>query len=214
MNHVLILAGLLSLTIAAGYMLKAKHLKRMLAYSSLEIMGLVAIATGVGGAGYFAALLLVVLHSFTKAGLFYQMGQLSRVLNTFKLDECGRYMNLYPAGAMVLLTGMVCILAIPPSGMFISELMIFRGLVLNDQWFVLIAVIVLLCFIVYAMSIRIMHITFSGPRIENNTVLPGKLNPAETISQFVFFGLVILMCFYQPPFLADLINRSFEMLPK
>jgi len=214
MNHVLILAGLLSLTIAAGYMLKAKHLKRMLAYSSLENMGLVAIAIGVGGAGYYAALLLLVLHSFTKSGLFYQMGQLSRVLHTFKLDETGRYMNLYPAGAMVLLTGMVCVLAIPPSGMFISELMIFRGLVLNDQWFVLIAAIVLLCFIIYAMSIRIMHITFSGPRIINDSVLPGKVNPAETISQFVFFGIVIVMCFYQPVFLVDLINQSVAMLPK
>jgi hydrogenase-4 component F len=123
-------------------------------------------------------------------------------------------MNLYPAGAMVLLTGMVCILAIPPSGMFISELMIFRGLVLNNQWFVLIAVIVLLCFIIYAMSIRIMHITFSGPRIENDSVLPGKVNPAEAITQFVFFGIVIMMCFFQPPFLVDIIYRSFEMLPK
>jgi hydrogenase-4 component F len=214
MNHVLILAGLLSLTIAAGYMLKAKHLKRMLAYSSLENMGLVAIATGVGGAGYYAALLLLVLHSLTKSGLFYQMGQLSRVLRTFRLDECGRYMNLYPAGAMVLLTGMVCILAIPPSGMFISELMIFRGLVMNEQWFVLVASIVLLCFIIYAMSIRIMHITFSGPRIENNTVLPGKVNPVETVTQFVFFGIVIVMCFYQPAFLADLINQSLSILPR
>lgn len=214
MNHVLILAGLLSLLIAAGYMLKAKHLKRMLAYSSLENMGLVAIAVGVGGAGYYAALLLLVLHSFTKSSLFYQMGQLSRVLHTFRLDECGRYMNLYPAGAMVLLTGMICILAIPPSGMFISEFMIFKGLVLNDQWFVLIVTIVLLCFIIYAMSIRIMHITFSGPRIENNVVLPGKVNPVETISQFVFLGIVIVMCFYQPPFLVNLINQSFTMLPK
>lgn len=214
MNHVLIMAGLLSLLIAAGYMLKAKHLKRMLAYSSLENMGLVAIAVGVGGAGYYAALLLLVLHSFTKSSLFYQMGQLSRVLHTFRLDECGRYMNLYPAGAMVILTGMICILAIPPSGMFISELMIFKGLVLNDQWFVLIATIVLLCFVIYAMSIRIMHITFSGPRTENNTVLPGKVNPVETISQFVLLGIVIVMCFYQPPFLVDLINQSFSMLPE
>jgi len=130
------------------------------------------------------------------------------------LDECGRYMNLYPAGAMVLLTGMVCILAIPPSGMFISEFMIFRGLVLNGQWFVLIATIILLCFIIYAMSIRIMHISFSGPRTEDNAVMPGKVNPAETISQFVFLGMVIVMCFYQPPFLVDLINQSFAMLPK
>jgi len=79
---------------------------------------------------------------------------------------------------------------------------------------VLIAVIILLCFIVYAMSIRIMHITFSGPRIENDSVLPGKVNPAETISQFVFLGIVIVMCFYQPAFLVDLINQSFAMLPK
>ena len=50
----------------------------MLAYSSLENMGLVAIALGVGGFGYYAALLLIVLHSFTKASLFYQMGQFSQ----------------------------------------------------------------------------------------------------------------------------------------
>ena len=98
--------------------------------------------------------------------------------------------------------------------MFISELMIFRGLVVNDQWFVLIATIVLLCFIIYAMSIRIMHITFSGPRIETDLVLPGKVNPSETISQFVFFSIVIVMCLYQPPFLVDLINQSFALLPK
>jgi len=126
MNNVLILSGMLSILIAAGYMLKAKHLKRMLAYSSLENMGLVAIAVGIGGVGYYAALLLLVLHSLTKSSLFYQMGQLSRILHTFKLDECGRYMKLYPAGALVLLTGMVCILAIPPSGLFITEIMIFK----------------------------------------------------------------------------------------
>jgi NADH:ubiquinone oxidoreductase subunit 4 (subunit M) len=98
--------------------------------------------------------------------------------------------------------------------MFISEIMIFKGLVLNNQWVVLIVAIILLCFIIYAMSIRIMHITFSRPRTESNMELPGKVNPAETISQFLFLGIVIVMCFYQPPFLVDLINQSFSMLPK
>jgi hydrogenase-4 component F len=214
MNHVLILAGLLSLLVAAGYMLKAKHLKRMLAYSSLENMGLVAIAVGVGGHGYYAALLLIVLHSFAKSSLFYQMGQLHRILHTFKLDDCGRYMKLYPAGAMVLLTGMVSVLAIPPSGMFISELMIFRGLVANSQWFVLVAVIILLCFVVYAMSTRIMHITFSDPRDAAGKQLPGNVRPVETVSQFLLLAIVILICFYQPPFLTDLINQSTAMLPR
>jgi hydrogenase-4 component F len=214
MNNVLILSGMLSLLIAAGYMLKAKHLKRMLAYSSLENMGLVAIAIGVGGIGYYAALLLLVLHTLTKSSLFYQMGQLSRILHTFRLDECGRYMKLYPAGALVLLIGMVCILAIPPSGLFISEILIFKGLVFNNQWFVMIAIIILLCFVIYAMSTRIMHIIFSDPRGEILTGPPDKVNPAEAISQFAFLGLVIIMCFYQPPFIVDLINQSIAFLPK
>ena len=176
-------------------------------------MGLVAIAVGVGGIGYYAALLLLVLHSLTKSSLFYQMGQLSRVLHTFKLDECGRYMKLYPAGALILIVGMICILAIPPSGMFITEFLIFKGLVFNDQWFILITAILLLCFVIYAMSIRIMHIVFSDPRNELSLRPPDNVNAAETISQFLFLGLVVIMCFYQPPFLVDLINQSFASLP-
>ncbi len=214
MNHVLILAGLLSLLISAGYMLKAKHLKRMLAYSSLENMGLVAIALGAGGAGYYAALLLIVLHSLAKSSLFYQMGQLHRVLHTFKLDDCGRYMKLYPAGAMVLLTGTICILAIPPSGMFISELMLFRGLAANGQWFALITAIILLGFVIYAMSTRVMHITFSDPRDEGKLQTPGTVNPVESVSQFLLLAIVIVLCFYQPPFLVDMIDQSVSMLPR
>jgi hydrogenase-4 component F len=211
MNHVLILSGILSLLIAAGYMLKAKHLKRMLAYSSLENMGLVAIAVGMGGVGYYAAFLLLVLHSLSKSSLFYQMGQLSRVLHTFKLDDCGRYMKLYPAGALVLIMGMICILAIPPSGLFIGEFMIFKAMVINNQWFVLVGVLLLLCFVIYAMSTRIMHIVFSNPRKENNQNPPEIINPVETISQFIFLGIVMVICFYQPPFLVDLINQSISV---
>ncbi len=214
MNHVLVLAGLLSLLVSAGYMLKAKHLKRMLAYSSLENMGLVAIALGTGKYGYYAALLLIVLHSLAKSSLFYQMGQLSRILHTFRLDESGRYMKLYPAGAMVLLTGMICILAIPPSGMFISEFLIFKAMVSNGQWFVLATTIILLCFVIYAMSTRIMHVNFSSPRNGTELKMPGKVSPAETVSQFVLLTLVIMICFYQPPFLVTLINNSIALLPR
>lgn len=214
MNSVLIIAGMLSLLVAAGYMLKAKHLKRMLAYSSLENMGLVAIAIGVGGIGYYAGVLLLVLHSLAKSSLFFQMGQLSRVLHTFKLDNCGRYMKLHPSGAMVLLLGMICILALPPSGLFITEFMIFRGMAENNQWVLMIAAFVLLCFVVYAMSTRFMHILFSNPRGENENSEPGKVKGVETVSQFILLGFVVLMCFFQPSFLSDLINHGISLLPK
>jgi hydrogenase-4 component F len=186
----------------------------MLAYSSLENMGLVAIALGVGGIGYYAAMLLMVLHSFTKASLFYHMGQFSRVLHTFRLDDCGRYMKLYPAGGLVLIIGLFCILAIPPSGLFITELMIFKAMIFNDQWFVLIATALLLCCTIYALSTRVMHIVYSNPRNNNEEQAPGNVNPAETISQFILLGIVIVLCFYQPPFMVDLINQSVAGLPK
>jgi hydrogenase-4 component F len=212
MNHVLIISGILSILISSGYMLKAKHMKRMLAYSSLENMGLAAIALGIGGAGYYAAFLLIVLHSLTKASLFFHMGQFSRVLHTFRLDDCGRYMKLHPPGGLILLIGLFGILAIPPSGLFISEILIFKSLVINNQWFVLITVAILLCCIIYALSTRIMHIIFSEPRTVQLKE-PGLVKPAETISQFVLLGIVIIMCFYQPPVLTDLINQSIAGLP-
>lgn len=212
MNSVLILAGLLSLLIAAGYMLKAKHLKRMLAYSSLENMGLVAIAVGTGGTGYYAALLLIVLHTFTKSSLFYQMGQLSRVLHTFRLDESGNYMKLYPAGSLVLLLGLVCILAIPPSGLFKAEFMIFMGMVVEGQWIVLVPAVILLCFVIYAMATRFMHINFSDPR-NNAAPVPEKISRWEPVSQFVLLGIVVILCFWQPRPLIDIINQTVAVLP-
>lgn len=214
MNHILILSGILSILVSAGYMLKAKHLKRMLAYSSLENMGMVAIALGVGGIGYYAALFLLVLHSFTKASLFFHMGQFSRVLHTYKLDESGRYMKLYPAGGLVLIIGLFCILAIPPSGLFITELMIFKALVANNQWLVLISTAILLCCIIYALSTRIMHIVYSNPRHNYEVREPGIVNPVETISQFILLGIVIILCFYQPHSLVEMINQSIAGLPK
>lgn len=214
MNNVLIISGILSLLISAGYMLKVKHIKRMLAYSSLENMGLAAIALGVGGKGYYAAFLLLVLHSFTKSSLFFHMGQLKRVLHTFNLDLSGRYMKLYPAGGLVMILGVICILAIPPSGLFISEFLIFKAMVLNGQWIVLTAAAILLSSVIYAMSIRVMHIVFSAPRQIIEDPGDGKpVNRIESISQFILLALVIIMCIYQPPVMIDLINNSIAGLP-
>jgi len=213
MNHVLLLSGFLSLLISAGYMLKAKHNKRMLAYSSLENMGIVAIALGMGGIGYYAAILHVILHSFAKAGLFYQMGQSYKVMGTYNLDESGNYMNHYPAGATALLLGLLCITAIPPSGMFISELLMFKAMVANGDYLYMAVAAILLCFVLYALLTRVLHIVFSQPR--TNSGKPGeKVNAWQTVSQYILFGLVIVICFTQPGFLRDMIRDIIQNLPK
>ena len=213
MNHVLIISGVLSLVVSAGYMLKAKHNKRMLAYSSLENMGIVAIALGIGGIGYYAAVLHIVLHSFTKAGLFYQIGQSYKVMGTYQLDESGNYMNLYPAGATALLLGFLCITAIPPSGMFISELYVMKALVWTNSWWLLAVFALLLCFVMYALVTRVLHIVYSQPREKPLHELQ-KVNPWQTVTQYILFGMVIFICFAQPSPFRELINSIIQSLPK
>lgn len=213
MNRVLIFSGVLSLLVSAGYMLKAKHNKRMLAYSSMENMGIVAIALGVGGIGYYAAILHILLHSLTKAGLFYQMGQSYKVMGTYQLDESGNYIKLFPAGAAALLLGLLCITAIPPSGMFISELYLLKAMVINGNYVYLIIVSILLCFVMYALLTRVLHIVYSQPR--TTVKIPaGKINPWQTVTQFALFGIVIFICFVQPAALRDVINEIISGLPK
>ncbi len=213
MNGVLILSGVLSLLIATGYMLKAKHNKRMLAYSSLENMGIVAIGLGVGGIGYYAAILHIVLHSFTKAGLFYQIGLSHKVMGTYKLDESGNYMRLYPAGATALLLGLIAITAIPPSGMFISELYLFKAIIRGGDYWLMAIVALLLCYVLYALVTRLLHILFSMPR-ERVFYEPVRLSFWPSVSQYLLFGLVILVCFYQPPIFREIIDSILQSLPR
>lgn len=214
MSNVFLISGVLSLLVAAGYMLKAKHNKRMLAYSTLENMGVVAIALGVGGVGYYAAILHLIFHSFTKASLFFQIGQSYRVMKTLKLNQSGEYLKLFPAGGLVLLLGLVCITAIPPSGLFITEFYILQALVSSGKWIVLIPMLFLICFVVYAMATRFFHILYSKP-IENPHQFDSiEVKPIETLSQYILLGMVVFFCFYQPNFLTDFVKDALGMLGK
>ena len=87
-------------------------------------------------------------------------------------------------------------------------------MVFNDQWFVLIISIILLCFVVYAMSTRVMHIIFSEPRTLPDSFTSTSVKSIEAVSQFILLGTVIILCFWQPQFLTDLINQSISILSK
>jgi hydrogenase-4 component F len=141
------------------------------------------------------------------------MGQSYKVMGTYKLDQSGNYMNLYPAGATALLLGFLCITAIPPSGMFISELYLLKALVMSDNWWLLIVVALLLCFVLYALVTRVLHIVYSQPR-EKPLHDPQQVNPWQTLTQYILFGMVIFICFAQPAPFRELIQSIIQALPK
>jgi len=214
MNNVLIFVGILSLFVASGYMLKARHNKRMLAYSSLENVGIVTIAMGLGSTGYFVAILHLILHSFTKSSLFFQIGQSFRVFGSYRVAESGNYLKLHPTGALVLILGLLCITAIPPSGMFITEFLLIKSLIFSGKWIILGLLVLFLCFVLYGMATRFFHLLYSKPVEEVVNFKPEKISFTESISQFVFLGIVVALCFYQPTFLTQYIQDALLPLTK
>ncbi|MES2389843.1 MAG: proton-conducting transporter membrane subunit [Bacteroidota bacterium] len=210
MNHVLMINAVLCILFAAVYIMRVKNYKRLLAYSSMEHGGIALLAVSAGGVGYYAAVLHLVLHSLTKAGLFYQIGQVKRMFQGKNFDRVGDYMRLNPWGGSVLLLGFICVIAMPPSGLFISEFMTFKALLDKGYTYVFIGVVLLLTIVLYGMGRSFMKLLFA-PLPEGVTY--NKISPWESISQLVLLGAVIYMGVHPPEVITEFIKHSVNTLP-
>lgn len=211
-QNVLMIAGILSIAMSAVQLLQIKHFKRMFAFSSLEHMGIVAIGLAVGGIGYYAAILQIVFHSFAKASLFYQIGQVHSIYKSYWIKDVGNYFKVNPAGSLALIFGFISILAMPPSGLFISELLIFKGLFQTKQIAIAIIILILLSVIIFVFARHILRLLFSQDYENKIDISMVKINPVETISQYVFLGLIVYLGIFPPDFFSELINKTISIL--
>ncbi len=212
-NLVIGIAAFLSIFIATVYMVKVKNIKRMMAYSSIEHTGLVMLGIAAGGIGYYAAILHVILHAFVKSSLFFQFTQLYRVFQTKSIYYVGNYFKYNPAGAMVLLLGFISATAMPPSGLFVSEFMIFRSLFEAHQIILLIAVLLLLTMIIWAFGKNVFKMLFIPPVGFDDSHVP-VISPWESSTQFFLLALAVYLGLNPPAEFVQLINESVMMLPK
>lgn len=205
----LIATALITLFISTVYMVKIKNIKRMWAYSSIEHSSLVCLGIAFGPIGAYFAILHLVMHSFVKAGLFLHFTQIWRVYKTKAIDEMGGYLELNPFGAVVLLLGMLSVTAVPPSGLFMSELGIFGVLLGSGQWFVFVLLVLFLTVLIWACIKATLRLIFLPCTRELN---PGKIAWWEPISQLALFCLTIYIGYAQPAFLCDLIREAASLL--
>lgn len=126
-DRTLIAIGLFSLVVAALFLLGTRDFKRMLAYSSVEHMGILALAAGLGAPGLWAALFHVWSNSLTKGSLFLSAGNIRRAAGARTMDEVGGMAALTPVSAGMFVAGMFAVTALPPFGPFFSELRIVRA---------------------------------------------------------------------------------------
>ena len=117
--------GLVSLIFASFMLYRRRDIKRMFAYSSIEHMGIITFAFGMGGPlANFAGLLHMTMHSLTKSAIFFAVGHIAQVKGTQKIADMGGLTETHPVLGWGLVLGVIAIAGLPPLGIFMSEFLV------------------------------------------------------------------------------------------
>src|SRR6478736_6823946 len=156
--------GLVSVVFAAFMLYRRRDIKRLFAYSSIEHMGIIVFAFGMGGPlANFAGLLHMVMHSLTKSAIFYAVGHISQIKGTQRISRIRGLTVTHPALGWGLVVGVVAIAGLPPLGIFMSEFLIVSS-TFARQPLLAIALVFGLLLAFGALTLRLTSVAFGEPR--------------------------------------------------
>lgn len=184
----------------------------MFAYSGIEHMGLVVLGLCAGGIGVYAAILHVILHTLVKPALFLQYNQVYWVYQSKSIYDVGNYFKYNKTGAVLLLLGFISATAMPPSGLFISEFLIFQSLFQAHHIVILAAVLIFLTMIIWGFGTNIFKLLFTPPLTINETRIP-KISGYESLSQYILLGLAVYFAYNPPAQFVTLLQDAVKILP-
>jgi hydrogenase-4 component F len=189
--------GLVSLVFAAFMLYRRRDIKRLFAYSSIEHMGIIVFAFGMGGPlANFAGLLHMVMHSLTKSAIFYAVGHISQIKGTQRINRIRGLTVTHPALGWGLVVGVVAIAGLPPLGIFMSEFLVVSSTFARQPLLAIVLVFgILLAF--GALLLRLTSVAFGEPR--------GSTGAAEAsyVPMFAHLSLVLIAGIYLPaPFVV------------
>jgi hydrogenase-4 component F len=160
----LVASGLLSIVTAAVFIFMQKDFKRLLAYSSIEHMGIIALALGVfTPLSVFGALFHMINHSITKSMLFLTSGSLLHKYKTKQIDRITGVLKLLPVSGTVFFLGLLAIAGTPPFGVFASELSVLKALFDDDRLLTGILTAILLALVFAGMAYTIFEMFLGDP---------------------------------------------------
>jgi len=137
-SYIMMGFGMLSFSVAGILLHRQRDIKRMFSYSSIEHMGLMTFAFGLGGPlATFGALLHMIVHSLTKSAIFITVGHAAHIAGTQKISEIRGLIKTQPAVGWTFLLGTVAIAGFPPFGVFTSEFLLFTATIKSMPWLVM-----------------------------------------------------------------------------
>ena len=188
--------GLLSVTLAAFFLWRQRDIKRLFAYSSIEHMGIITFAFGMGGPiANFAALLHMTVHSLTKSAIFFAVGHAAQKTGSQLIENIRGLVTVSPTIGWGLMLGSLAILGMPPFGVFASEFLILTTAMKQQPW----ATPLLL------LALGIAFAAIFGkvqPMVFGETTAKRLPHPPALLPVFVHLGIVLMLGLYVPPYLA------------
>ncbi|HTM74385.1 MAG TPA: hydrogenase 4 subunit F [Pseudolabrys sp.] len=188
----MVIMGLISCLFAAFMLYRRRDIKRMFAYSSIEHMGIIVFAFGMGGAlANFAGLLHMTMHSLTKSAIFFAVGHIAQVKGTQKIADMGGLTVSNPVLGWGLVLGVVAIAGLPPLGIFMSEFLVLSSTFAREPWLAIILALGILVAL-GGLFLRLNTIAFGAPRG------PTAKAEASYVPMFTHLALVFMAGIYMP----------------
>jgi hydrogenase-4 component F len=198
--------GLLTVVVPAFYLSRQKDVKRLFGYSSIEHMGLITFAFGMGGpVASFAGLLHMTVHSLTKSAIFFAVGHAAQMAGTQIIADIKGLLRQSPTIGWGLMLGSLAILGMPPFGVFTSEFMILTTAIKHYPWatpILLAALGVAFAAMFHKVQAMVFGETALRPLPHNPALLP----------VFVHLGLVLMLGLWIPPYLADWYRQAARLI--
>lgn len=209
-SSMLIVLGLTSMGIAYVFILGQTDYKRMLAYSSVEHMGILAIGIGLGGVGIYGSLLHLVNNAFTKGFVFLVTGNLYKQYHSKKVKDVRGVLRSYPVTGILLLAGFLAVTGAPPFGTFLSELIILYSAITKGNYVVALLFVVFLGLIFLGVADIILRMIQGLPP---ETMVHSRKETAPMVMPILLLALIVLILgLYIPPFLNDLLKQAAALL--
>jgi hydrogenase-4 component F len=210
-SRLMIFIGLLSMAVAAVFMVGQRDFKRMLAYSSVEHMGILALGAGLGGSAVFGALLHVINNGLAKGVLFLSAGNIHRAYGSKMVDEVHGAMRRLPLSGTLFLLGFFAITGSPPFAPFISEFTILSGAFEMGRFFIAAIFLVLLLIIFIGMGRTVLSVVQGRPSAaaRRSDYRDGILTGLPVLFAF---SIVLLLGVYIPSPLRTLVQDAANYL--
>ena len=209
-SNLLIIFGLMSLGIAVPFIILQEDYKRLLAYSSVEHMGIIALGIGFGGVyGIFGAILHMFNHAMTKSLMFFSAGNVLLKHGTKEIDKVSGIVKTMPVTGAILLIGGLAITGSPPFSIFISEFTILSAGFIQGH---IIASVLFLLFIIMIFAgffYNLSKMTFGNPK---PGVTPGEVSRWTLGAMMILVVFVIILGVYIPHDFIEMINKVVKVV--